>query len=93
MVGFIDAHRDAHGVEPICNVLPIAPSTYYDHLAKRADPSRRSDRARRHEALRPDIRRVLEENWSVYGVRKIWPVAPRRLCYRSLHGRKADEGH
>ena len=36
MVGFIDAHRDAHGVEPICNILPIAPSTYYDHLAKRA---------------------------------------------------------
>jgi len=40
MVGFIDAHRDAHGVEPICDVLPIAPSTYNDHLAKRADPSR-----------------------------------------------------
>jgi hypothetical protein len=39
MVAFIDAHRDAHGVEPICDVLPIAPSTYYDHLAKRADPS------------------------------------------------------
>ena len=42
MVSFIDAHRDAHGVEPICNILPIAPSTYYDHLAKRgkrdADP-------------------------------------------------------
>jgi hypothetical protein len=56
MVGFIDAHRDAHGVEPICKVLPIAPSTYYEHLAKRADPSRRSDRARRDEALRPEIR-------------------------------------
>ena len=53
MVGFIDAHRNAHGVEPICNVLPIAPSTYYDHLAKRADPSRLSDRARQDEALRP----------------------------------------
>ncbi|MFC7706503.1 IS3 family transposase [Plastorhodobacter daqingensis] len=72
MVGFIDAHRDAHGVEPICDVLPIAPSTYYDHLAKRADPSRLSDRARRDEALRPEIRRVFEDNWSVYGVRKIW---------------------
>ncbi|WP_152540587.1 IS3 family transposase [Sulfitobacter noctilucicola] len=72
MVGFIDAHRDAHGVEPICNVLPIAPSTYYDHLAKRADPTRRSDRARRDDALRPEIRRVFEENWSVYGVRKVW---------------------
>ena len=72
MVGFIDAHRDAHGVEPICDVLPIAPSTYYDHLAKRADPARLSDRARLDEALRPEIRRVFEENWRVYGVRKIW---------------------
>ena len=72
MVGFIDAHRDAHGVEPICDVLPIAPSTYYDHLAKRADPSRLSDRSRRDEALRPEILRVFEENWRVYGVRKVW---------------------
>jgi transposase InsO family protein len=72
MVGFIDAHRDAHGVEPICAVLPIAPSTYYDHLAKRADPARLSDRARSDEALRPEIRRVFEVNWRVYGVRKIW---------------------
>ena len=39
MVGFIDDHRGEHGVEPICDVLPIAPSTYYDHLAKRADPA------------------------------------------------------
>ena len=72
MVGFIDAHRDAHGVEPICAVLPIAPSTYYEHLAKRADPSRLSERARRDEALRPEILRVFEENWRVCGVRKIW---------------------
>ncbi len=57
---------------PICNVLPIAPSTYYDHLAKRADPSRLSARARQDEALRPEILRVFEENWRVYGVRKVW---------------------
>jgi hypothetical protein len=56
---------------PICKVLPIAPSTYYEHLATRADPSRRSERARRDEALRPEILRVFEENWRVYGVRKI----------------------
>ncbi|SFH76799.1 Transposase InsO and inactivated derivatives, partial [Paracoccus aminovorans] len=61
-----------HGVEPICGVLPIAPSTYYSHLAKRADPTRQSDRARRDEALRPEILRVFEENWHVYGVRKVW---------------------
>jgi hypothetical protein len=72
MVGCIDAHRNAHGVEPICAVLPIAPSTYYEHLAKRADPARLSDRARRDEALRPEILRVFEENWRVYGVRNIW---------------------
>jgi transposase InsO family protein len=81
MVGFIDAHRDAHGVEPICDVLPIAPSTYYDHLAKRADPARLSDRARRDEALRPEIRRVFEENWRVYGVRKIWHQLRREGFY------------
>jgi len=53
-------------------VLPIAPSTYYDHLAKRADPARRSARARRDDELRAEIKRVLEDNWSVYGVRKVW---------------------
>jgi len=53
-------------------VLPIAPSTDYDHLAKRADPSRLSDRARQDAALRPEILRVFEENWRVYGVRKVW---------------------
>ena len=72
MVDFIEAHRDAHGVEPICRVLPIAPSTYYDHLAKRANPARLSDRARRDAALRPEIERVWEENYKVYGVRKVW---------------------
>lgn len=60
MVGFIDAQRDAHGVEPICKVLLIAPSTYYDHLAKRADPARPSDRARRDRALQSEIERVWE---------------------------------
>ena len=58
MVRFIDEHRGEHGVEPICEMLPIAPSTYYDHLAKRADPARLSDRAKRDEALRPEIRAV-----------------------------------
>ncbi|EEX12525.1 integrase, catalytic region [Citreicella sp. SE45] len=67
-----DDQREAHGVEPICRVLPIAPSTYYDHLARRADPARLSDRARRDAVLRPEIERVFEENWRVYGVRKVW---------------------
>jgi putative transposase len=71
-VSFIDAHRGAHGVEPICDGLPIAPSTDYDHLAKRSEPARLSDRVRRDDGLRPEIRRVFEENWGVYGVRKVW---------------------
>ena len=72
MVKFIDDHRGAHGVEPICEMLPIAPATYYEHLAKRADPSRLSDRAIRDAELRPHIQRVFDANWQVYGVRKVW---------------------
>ena len=72
MVKFIDDHRGAHGVEPICEMLPIAPATYYEHLAKRADPARLSDRAKSDEAIRPEIERVFNTNWRVDGVRKIW---------------------
>ena len=53
-------------------MLPIAPPTSYEHLARRADPARLSDRARRDEALRPEILRVFEENGRVQGVRKVW---------------------
>jgi len=45
MIAFIDDQRTVHGVAPICKVLPIAPSTYFDHQAKRADPDLLSDRA------------------------------------------------
>jgi len=72
MIGFIDDHRGVHGVEPICEVLPIAPSTYHAHAARRVDPARRSARARRDAALMPFIERVFDENFSVYGVRKVW---------------------
>lgn len=65
MIAFIDDHRGAHGVEPICRVLPIAPSAYYDHLPKWANPERRSERALRGEALGADIRRVFAENFEV----------------------------
>jgi hypothetical protein len=47
MVAFIDDHREVHGVEPICAMLPIAPSTYYEHKAREVDPDRRSARTRR----------------------------------------------
>jgi len=72
MIRFIEDHRADHGIKPICRVLPIAPATFYDRLAKRADPSRLSDRAKRDEELKPEIERVFEENLSVYGVRKVW---------------------
>ena len=69
---FIDAHRAEYGVEPICRVLPIAPSTYRAHAARMADPSKLSGRATRDAGLRPEIQRVWDENFQVYGVRKVW---------------------
>ncbi len=71
-IAFIGEHRDDIGVEPICRYLQIAPSTFYDHLAKRANPDLLSDRAKRDKALRPGIERVREQNYKVYGVRKVW---------------------
>jgi putative transposase len=72
MIAFIDDHREVHGVEPICKVLPIAPSTYHAHAAKRGNPEKLSARARRDMALKPQIARVFVENFKVYGVRKVW---------------------
>lgn len=72
MIAFIDAHREAHGVEPICKVLPIAPSTYRAHAAQRRDPLKSSARARRDGGLREKIQRVFDANFKVYGVRKVW---------------------
>ena len=72
MVAFIDAHRDVHGVESICTLLPIAPSTYFRHKAQQADPDRRSPRARRDDELRVIILRIWNENRQVYGPRNVW---------------------
>jgi putative transposase len=72
MVAFIDDHRKTYGVEPICRVLPIAPSTYFRHKAQQVDPSRRSARAIRDDVLKAIIRRIWEENHRVYGPRKVW---------------------
>lgn len=81
MIAFIDDHRQAYGVEPICKVLPaksqgdlreIAPSTYHAHAARRADPGKLPARARSDVALMVEIRRVHEANFHVYGVRKVW---------------------
>src|SRR3954469_17690080 len=72
MIAFVDDHRAAYGVEPICRVLPIAPSTYYAYAARRADPDRLPARAHSDAALMVEIGRVYEANFCVCGVRKVW---------------------
>ena len=72
MVQFIDDHRDAYGVESICTVVPIAPSTYFWHKARHADPTRRSARVQRDDGWRRGIQRVWDDNQQVYGPRKVW---------------------
>ncbi len=72
MVSFIDDHREDYGVEPICRVLPIAPSTYHKHKAREADPSLLPARARHDAALQAEIERVWRENLCAYGTRKVW---------------------
>ena len=72
MISFVDAYRDKHGVEPICKILPIAPSTYHAHVARRAQPETAPPRVKRDVMLSVEIRRVFDENFSVYGVRKVW---------------------
>jgi transposase InsO family protein len=72
MIAFIDDHREAHGVEPICKQLPIAPSTYHLHAARRADPALLPARAKRDAELSTAIRRVHQASFGLYGVRKVW---------------------
>ena len=92
MIACIDEHREAYGVEPIRRVLPIAPSPYHAHAARRADPAKASARARRDAGLRVEIWRVFEENFGVYGVRRVWVAAarPRGDQGRALHGGAAE---
>ena len=80
MTAFIDQHRGRFGVEPIGEVLPIAPSTYFAHAARRADPTLRSERAKRDAELIPEVPRVYRENFEVYGVRKVWRQLRRERC-------------
>ena len=75
MVQFIDDHRDAYGVESICTVVPIAPSTYFWHKARHADPTRRSARVQRDDEWRREMQRVWDDNQQVYGPRVA--LAPR----------------
>jgi putative transposase len=67
-----------YGVEPIPAVLPITPATHYEHRARRLDPDRRLERAKRDEELRFEIERVWEEDFSVYGAEKVWRQLRRK---------------
>lgn len=87
MIGFIQEHRSIYGVEPIGRVLPIAPSTYYLHAARQADPAKRPARVQRDAALLPQIRRIWDENRQVYGAQKVW----RQLrVNRQFHADRPD---
>jgi putative transposase len=77
MIRFIDDHREAYGVEPMCTVLPIAPSTYYEHKARDRDPARVPARTHRDAALRSEIARVWHANRRVYGAKKVWQQLQR----------------
>jgi putative transposase len=67
VIAYVDRYRERFGVEPICKVLRVAPSTYY--AAKKRPPCQR---ARRDAQLRSEIGRVFVDNYGVYGARKVW---------------------
>ena len=72
LLAFIDEQRAHYGVESICRELPIAPSSYYEHKRREADPERRPRRARTDRELRQRIRALHQANHGVYGARKVW---------------------
>jgi len=71
-MAFIDARREELGIEPICQELAVAPSSYHQHAARLADPGKRSARARHDDELKEHIRRVHEDSFGLYGSRKVW---------------------
>ena len=93
MLDFIDEQRSIYGIELICAMLPIAPSTDYAHKAREAQPGRFPAREQRDEMLSIEIRRVWQENFRVYGVRKVWRHLLREgVDGGTLHGCTADAG-
>lgn len=83
-MAFIDEHRGEYGVEPICEVLPIAPSTYFEQRRRALQPETRPEREKQDERLRLLIKQVWTENHEVYGARngmrssvwaRRWPAA------------------
>ena len=104
MFRYIEEHRDRFGVEPICKLLQIAPSTYYELRARNRDPTRLPARHRRDLELEPQIQRVWHENLCVYGARKTWKqlnrekirvakcTVARLMCSLGLHGAVRGKG-
>jgi hypothetical protein len=89
-VAIIDGHREAYGIEPICRVLPVAPSTYRDHLAKRRDPARLPAWAQRDAALAIEVRRVLLRLPCLWCAQGLVAVAAGGLRCCPLLGHPAD---
>jgi putative transposase len=97
-MAFIDRYRDGFGVEPICNALQVAPSGYRHHAAQQKNPALRCARAKRDDALMPQIQRVWEANLQVYGADKVWrqmnreDIAVARCTVERLMKRLGLEG-
>jgi transposase InsO family protein len=93
MIAYIDQHKHRYGVEPICQLLPIAPSTYYQHTKRP-----RSARAVGGAQLKVEIRRVHADHFGVYGARKVWRqlhregIAVARCTVERLMGELGLEG-
>lgn len=68
----LDFLRSEHGAGSVCHELNIAPSTYYRYREHQLPPDKRSQRDQRDDLLKREIQRVYDENYSVYGVRKVW---------------------
>jgi len=93
MIAFIDGHRALYGVEPICRVLPFAPSTYHAHAARRADAGRLPARAKRDATLVVETRRVHAAKFGVCGVYGAPSVPEGRLFVRWRMVRIAGAPH
>jgi putative transposase len=68
----MEAHVESYGIEPMCRVLRIAPSTWREHARRKANPCLRSLRAKEDERLSKEIVRVHKKNFGVYGAKKVW---------------------
>jgi putative transposase len=76
MTSFIDDHRAVHGIESICTVLQIAPSSYHARLRRGLTQQKPRPVSNAMPGCALKSKKVWDDNWQVYGVRKAW----RQLC-------------